>query len=209
MRQVALGWAGLLLLAFGVTFLARVAPASTTIPNSQLAFDQPGFWHAFDKQRVLDPSWATEQKRQYPAHAALIDSAVDGFRSGRTTYMAWIDLDLDHSTAEGWVDASVSQSTVAQSALTAYALETVSRQPVAVHPGSTAIEVALQAGPAVRLDWSYDLRAADGTSEVVRVRTYWLAHDGSLVGVQLTTYGPHPDAVAAFDAVATTFRWSD
>lgn len=83
----------------------------------------------------------------------------------------------------------------------------VDRQPARVRPGTTAIEVILPGGPAARLDWSFDLSNADGTSDVTYVRAYWMASGPSIVVVQLTTYGEYPDALALFDKTAATFRW--
>jgi hypothetical protein len=206
LRRIFVVWAAVLVVAFAATVVVRSWPQAVPIPNSRLVFDQPTSWHAADPARILDPSWAEEQKRRYPNDAPLIDDTVDAFRSGRIQYSAWIDFDADTSRADGWVDAAVSRRALAPGGLAADALETVTRQPVRVRPGTTALDIALRTGPAVRLDWSFDLLHADGVTEVVYVRAYRLVDEDAVVAVQLVTYGPHPDAVASFDSAAATFR---
>lgn len=184
-------------------------PHRATIPGSALTFDRPTAWHDADLADVLDPAWEAEQKREHPADAALIDSLIDGVRSGDITYSAWIDIDEDDPQIDGWIKTDVSPRDFAmgQGALVADASSSVDRQPVRVRPGTATVEVSLPGGTAARLDWSFDLTNADGTSEVTYVRSYWMSSGPSIVVVQLTTFGVFPEAVAVFDAAAATFRW--
>jgi hypothetical protein len=158
---------------------------------------------------VLDPAWEAEQKRKHPGDAALIDSLIDGVRSGDITYSAWIDIDEGDPEIDGWIksDVSARDYELGPGMLVADARSSVDRQPVRVRPGTTAVEVGLPGGNAARLDWSFDLTNADGTSDVTHVRSYWIASGSSIVVLQLTTYAEFPEAVAVFDAAADTFRW--
>jgi hypothetical protein len=209
-RRVIQIWALLLALGLAGTLIWRALPQRATIPGSDLTFERPSTWHEADLHDLLDPAWESEQKRNNPADAALIDSLVDGVRAGDITYSAWIDIDETDPEIDGWIKSDVSTQDDAMSPpiLVAYARSSVDRQPVRVRPDTTAIEVRLPGGTAARLDWSFDLSNADGSSDVTHVRSYWMSSGSSLVVVQLTTYGDFPEAVAVFDATATTFRWA-
>jgi hypothetical protein len=207
MRRVVQIWALLLVVGFVGTAIWRSLPQPSSIPGSDLVFERPPSWHEDDLSDYLDPAWVAQQKREHPGDAALIDSLTEGVRSGDISYSAWIDVDDGDSEIDGWIKAEVSPNDLPPGGLVAYARSSVDRQPVRVRSGTTAIEVTLSGGPAARLDWSFDLSNADGTTDVTHVRSYWMASAPSIVIVQLTTYGEYPDAVAAFDAAAATFRW--
>jgi hypothetical protein len=207
MRRAVQIWAVLLVLGFAGTLIWRALPRTASITGSDLVFDQPASWYADDITEYLDPAWAIEQKRLHPGDAALIDSLIDGIRSGEISYSAWIDLDARDPEIDGWIKGNVSQDAGPPAELVAKARSSVDYQPVRVRPGTSAVEVQVAGGSAARLDWSFDLTNADGTSDVTYVRAYWMADGPSLVIVQLTTYGEHPDAVAVFDSVAATYRW--
>lgn len=200
-----------MLLALGIagTAVWRALPQRATIPGSDLTFGRPTTWHEADLNRLLDPAWEAEQKREHPGDAALIDSLIEGVRSGDVTYSAWIDIDEGDPEIDGWIDTSVTPRdfTMGPGMLVADARSSVDRQPVRVRPGTSVVEVGLPGGIAARLDWSFDLSNADGTPDVTYVRSYWMSSGPSIVVVQLTTYGEFPDAVAVFDSTATTFRW--
>jgi hypothetical protein len=139
-----------------------------------------------------------------------MDSLIEGVRSGDITYSAWIDIDDGDAEIDGWIlsDVAPRDFALGPGMLVADARSSVDRQPVRVRPGTTVGEVELAGGTAARLDWSYELTNADGTSDVTYVRSYWMASGPQIVVVQLTTYGQFPEAVAVFDATAVTFRWA-
>jgi len=184
----------------------RSFPHPVTIPTSRLVLDLPVSWQAADASQTFDDAWAADQKEKYPQDAALIDSLVEGIRSGGIAWFARIDLDRDR-VAEGWALISVKDDSGTPESLHLTAESSVIFQSVKLRSGTTAVDLALPIGPAVRLDWSYDLRHADGTSEIGNVRSYWLLDGSKTVVAQLTTYGDHPDVVGNFDAVVQTFRW--
>jgi hypothetical protein len=199
-------WAAVLAIGFAAA-AGRSLPHTVVIPDTGLALDQPSTWHAAGRDEILDPEWARRNKREYPDHAAMIDDMVERFASNRLKYYGWIDVDGVSSTAEGWVEADAYPGERSTASLASTALTSVTRQPMNVRPGSTAIDVALPAGPAARLDWSYDRVAADGAAEVVFIRSYWIGGRDTLVVIQLMTAGAQPGAVSSFDAVAATARW--
>jgi hypothetical protein len=195
-------------IALGLAILQALdRDVTTTVPNSHLVFDRPNSWQEADRERILDPSWAAEQKQRYPQDGPLIDAMVDGFRDGRIQYFASIELDGDPLNVDGWVATSAFRREVTAAGLAADARASVNRQPVNVLD-ATALDVTLPLGPAVRLDWSYDTMRADETLQVVYVRAYWIVDGPSVVAVQLVTYGARPEVVASFDAVAATFQWA-
>jgi len=184
----------------------RSFPHAITIPTSRLVLDLPVSWQAVDATQTFDDAWAADQKVKYPQDAALIDSLVKGIRSSGITWFARIDLDRDR-VSEGWAIISVDDDGDTQELLHSIAETSVLFQSVKLRAGTTAVDVTLPTGPAVRLDWSYDLRHADGTSEIGNVRSYWLLDGSKTIVAQLTTYGDHPAVVGNFDAVVQTFRW--
>ena len=184
----------------------RSFPHAITIPTSRLVLDLPVGWQAVDAAQTFDDAWAADQKVKYPQDAALIDSLVKGIRSGGITWFARIDLDRDH-VSEAWAIITVDDDGDTQELLHSIAETSVLFQSVKLRAGTTAVDVTLPTGPAVRLDWSYDLRHADGTSEIGNVRSYWLLDGSKTIVAQLTTYGDHPAVVGNFDAVVQTFRW--
>jgi hypothetical protein len=206
-RRVAAIWALVVAGLVGV-LIWDAQPKPVAVPNSHLVFDRPASWHSSDRAAVLDPGWAIRQKERFPEDAILIDEMVEDVRSGNIDYAAWIDLDGNTSEADGWIRVDVSDHPVGPEGLLADALASVDRQPLKVLPGTTAVDVTLAGGPAVRLDWSFELAHGDGTSEIVHVRTYWLEDSPAVIAFQLTTYGVHPEVVATVDAVASTFRWA-
>ncbi len=179
----------------------------TTAPGSHLVFDRPPNWRSADAGVAFDDAWAVEQKRKYPLDAPLIDSLVEGVRSGGLSWFAVIDTNGDQA-GDGWILIAVQERSAVAKDLRDEATTSVIFQSVELREGTTAVDVALPIGPAVRLDWSYDLRNADGTSEIGTVRSYWLADGPNTVAVQLTYYGEHPELVTSLDEVATTFRWT-
>jgi hypothetical protein len=201
--------AALLLLAglLGVGIWRELMPAPTTIPGTRLVLEQPPSWISTDAGQVFDESWAADQKRKYPEDAPLIDSLMKGIQSGGITWFARIDLDGDQ-TSEAWVLASAKERGVTPETLQDEAAQSVLRQSVKLRPGTSAVERTLSIGRAIQLDWSYDLRHADGTMEIGTVRSYWLLDGTKTVVVQLTYYGEQPDVIRSFDAVAATFRWA-
>jgi hypothetical protein len=168
----------------------------------------PISWRAHDGSDYLDPAWAEREKQRYPRDAALIEATVEMFKTGRIAYSAFIELDESNPGAEGLLDISIRADGAPRDGLRSNALASVDRQPVSVRPGTSAQEVALPIGPAVRLDWSFDLTQADGTSEIGSVRSYWFLDGTSKVVVQLTTYGSQPAAIASFEGAVQTFRWA-
>ena len=202
---------GLLLLAaigLAVAIWQTVMPVETTIASTRLVFDKPPSWREGNRADVLDPVWAIEEKKRYPADARLIDAMVDAFRSGDIDYYAWIEIDGDKSQPDGWVSAGSEEYPVAPKSLAGLALTSGATAPVHILPGIDAIDVTLPIGPSARLDYSYDTARDDGTVDIVYVRSYWLIDGPSVIAVQLVTYGQRPDVVANFDAVAATFRWA-
>jgi hypothetical protein len=185
----------------------RSLPHTETITGSRLVLDRPMTWQSADAGQIYDAAWATEEKQKYPQEAALIDSLVEGLRAGDPTWYASIDVDGDHR-ADGWVLSSVRDEGVTQADLHATALASTVFQPVKIRPGTTAGDVTLPAGPVVRLDWSYDLRLADGTAEIATVRSYWLIDGTKTVVIQLTFYADRPAVMSDFDSVVRTLRWA-
>jgi hypothetical protein len=179
----------------------------TTIPNSRLILDLPPNWSAVDAGQVFDDAWAAEQRQKYPQEAPMIDGLVAGAKSGGLSWFARINTNGDQ-TSDGWVLIAVHERSKYAANLREEATRSVIFQTVSLRAGPDAIDVSLPTGPAARLDWSYDLRSADGTSEIGTVRSYWLVDGTNTIVVQLTYYGDHPELVTSLDAVAATFHWA-
>jgi len=196
----------LVALSLGVQ-IWRSLPHAEAITGSRLVLDLPTTWQTADAGQIYDAAWAAEEKQKYPQDAALIDSLVDALQAGDPTWYARIDVDGDR-IAEGWVLASVKDKGGTQADLHATAFASTLFQPVQIRPGTTVVDVTLPTGPAARLDWSYDLRLADGTTEIATVRSYWLIDGTKTVVIQLTFYGDRPAVMSDFDSVVRTLRWA-
>ncbi|HXI82299.1 MAG TPA: hypothetical protein VNM34_15945 [Verrucomicrobiae bacterium] len=196
----------LVALSLGVQ-IWRSLPHAEAITGSRLVLDLPTTWQTADAGQIYDAAWAAEEKQKYPQDAALIDSLVDALQAGDPTWYARIDVDGDR-VAEGWVLASVKDKGGTQADLHATAFASTLFQPVQIRPGTTVVDVTLPTGPAARLDWSYDLRLADGTTEIATVRSYWLIDGTKTVVIQLTFYGDRPAVMSDFDSVVRTLRWA-
>jgi hypothetical protein len=179
---------------------------SVHLPESRLAFDRPASWDTGDALTTFDASWAASQKQKYPDDAPLIDALVEGLASGDAFWFARVDVNGDRES-DGWVLADVTDDDHRTGSVRAAAEDSVGRQPVQLRPGTTAIDVTLPAGPAVRLDWGYDLRLADGSTTIGTVRSYWIVDGSKLVAIQLTFYGEQPAVLASFEAAIQTLRW--
>jgi hypothetical protein len=184
----------------------RSLPHSETITGTRLVLTLPMTWQTADAGQIYDAAWAAEEKQKYPQDAALIDSLVEGLRAGDPSWYARIDVDGDH-VAEGWVLVSARADGATQEGLHARAFTSTLLQPVKIRPGTTVLDVTLPTGPAARLDWSYDLRLADGTAKVATVRSYWLLDGTKTVVTQLTFYGDRPDVMKDFEDTIGTVRW--
>jgi hypothetical protein len=209
-RRVVWPAALVVVIATAITVVGVVVsrqPHTTTIPGSHVQFDQPASWHAEDPAVFLDPEWAKRQKARFPDDAAFIDATVEGFRSGAFDYSAWIDLNGDGRSRDSSVEATFSTRSVAPDRLAAEALRSMSYQPVIALPGATAVDVTIPGGRAARLDWRLQLNHTDGTTIDAAVRSYWILDQGSIVVIQLTSYGSHPDDVASFETAIGTLRW--
>jgi hypothetical protein len=182
-------------------------PHDASIANSRLVLSVPRTWEAADARRAFDPVWAAEQKRKYPADGALIESLMDGLRSGELSFYAVIDVDRDRVT-DGSVLISVTEDAGRPDTLQTEAAMSVLYQPVQVEEGTKTADVTLPTGPGVRLDWSYTLHHADGTSEIVAVRSYWLVDGTKTIVIQLTVHDGHVAAFADFESVIQGVRWS-
>jgi len=196
----------LVALSLGVQ-IWRSLPHAEAITGSRLVLDLPTTWQTADAGQIYDAAWAAEEKQKYPQDAALIDSLVDALQAGDPTWYARIDVDGDR-VAEGWVLASVKDKGGTQADLHATAFASTLFQPVQIRPGTTVVDVTLPTGPAARLDWSYDLRLADGTTEIATVRSYWLIDGTKTVVIQLTFYGDRPAVMSDFESVVRTLRWA-
>ena len=196
----------LVALSLGVQ-IWRSLPHAEAITGSRFVLDLPTTWQTADAGQIYDAAWAAEEKQKYPQDAALIDSLVDALQAGDPTWYARIDVDGDR-VAEGWVLASVKDKGGTQADLHATAFASTLFQPVQIRPGTTVVDVTLPTGPAARLDWSYDLRLADGTTEIATVRSYWLIDGTKTVVIQLTFYGDRPAVMSDFDSVVRTLRWA-
>lgn len=184
----------------------RSFPHDAAVANSRVVLTVPRTWESTDAKQAFDAGWAAEQKRRYPADAALIESLLEGLRSGEVGFYARIDVDGDR-VPDGSVIATVSDDDARLELLRLAAERSVVFQPVQVRGGTTAADVTLATGPAVRLDWSYDLRHADGTSDIEAVRSYWLIDGTKTIVIQLTMHAGQPSALADFEAVIRTVRW--
>src|SRR3954467_10799501 len=89
----------------------------------------PRTWEAADAHRAFDPVWAADQKRKYPADAALIESLMDGLRSGELAFYAVIDVERDR-VADGSVLISVTEDAGRPDSLQTEAAMSVLYQPV-------------------------------------------------------------------------------
>jgi len=196
----------LVALSLGVQ-IWRSLPHAEAITGSRLVLDLPTTWQTADAGQIYDAAWAAEEKQKYPQDAALIDSLVDALQAGDPTWYARIDVDGDR-VAEGWVLASVKDKGGTQADPHATAFASTLFQPVQIRPGTTVVDVTLPTGPAARLDWSYDLRLADGTTEIATVRSYWLIDGTKTVVIQLTFYADRPAVMSDFDSVVRTLRWA-
>jgi hypothetical protein len=184
----------------------RSLPHPETITGSRLVLDLPATWETADARQVFDAAWAAEEKQKYPQDAALIDSLVEGLGGSAATWYARIDLDRDRID-DGWVLASVTDEGETQEQLHELAFTSTLFQPVKIRPGTTVVDVTLPTGPAARLDWSYDLRLADGTAKIATIRSYWLIDGTKTVVIQLTFYGDRPDVMSDFERVLRSVRW--
>lgn len=191
-----------------VLFPKSGPPATTGIPGTGVTFVKPATWRVVGHDEVLDPNWAASLKARYPGESAFFDGWVSGVALGDIDLTLVIDPPVQGGDPDGWVDVQVTPTSAAADDLPTLAAESVDRQPVLARD-ATAVSLKLPGGLATRLDWAYDLFLQTGELLPVHVRSYWLIDGGSLVVIQLTTFGDgHDAAVASFDGTAMTLHWS-